>query len=570
MHTTYKTIPFAVLLVCAGSANAFTFQGDTVSGNFDSTISAGVGVRAGNPACSNVIGSFGGSATPTPASGAGAPAGCADAFSGFNDQGNLNYAKHDRFTTYLKGTHELFLKLPEDFKFLGRVNWLKDFSATHATGYLSGLGSTTSFPDQSRDQLNQKIRLLDFWASKDFTIGEEHARVRVGNQVLNWGESLFLPGGLNQTNSVDLMRLSQPGTQLKEAVLPAPMVNFTSGLSHGLSFETYVQQGWNRNYFPPVGSYWSTASVGDGADTYGIPTANTPKKSGQYGAALRYQMPDTPVNLGFYVMNYHDKSPVLSNSMTSASGYQYSYLEDRKMYGVSANFPLGNWAIGTELSYRPKDPVSLNPSAPGFGNNSLTSSLGVQTCLPNGNCYVEAKKYQLAVTGLLSLTPSDHGAFLNLLGADTATLLAEAVVVHYPGLQENYQGVPVAAGLWGWGYDTTARADATGAGTPRGVGTATSYGYNLDFSWVYDGTLIPGWQVIPEVYFFHAVKGRTPNAMATFMEGAKSANLIVNFVQNPATWQISVNYAKFWGGDTAFDQPLRDRSFFGATVSRNF
>ncbi|NMM27362.1 MAG: DUF1302 domain-containing protein [Glaciimonas sp.] len=570
MKYTYKAIPFAAFLVCSGAANAFTFQGETVSGNFDSTISAGVGVRAGNPACSHVIGSFAGSFAATPPSGAGAPAGCADAFSGYNDQGNLNYAKHDRFTTFLKGSHELLLNMPDDVKFLGRVNWLRDFSATHSTGFMSGLGSASSFPDQSRDQLRQKTRLLDFWVSKAFTIGEERAHVRVGNQVLNWGESLFLPGGLNQTNAVDIMRLSQPGTQLKEAVLPAPMVDFTSGLGHGLNLEAYVQQGWNRNYFPPVGSYWSTATVGDGADSFGTPTTSTPKRSGQYGAALRYQMQDMPVNLGFYMMNYHDKSPVLSASTTSSSGFQYSYLEDRKIYGVSANFPLGNWAIGTELSYRPRDPVALNASAPGFSNTSLTPIFGAQSCLPNGNCYVEAKKYQLAVTGLLSLTPGDYGPILNLLGANTATLLAEAVVVRYPGLQNQYQGVPVAAGLWGWGYDTTARADATGVGTPAGVGTATSYGYNFDFSWVYDGTVIPGWQVIPEVYFFHAVKGRTPNAMATFMEGAKSANFTVSFVKNPATWQFSVNYAKFWGGDTVFDQPLRDRSFFGATVSRNF
>ena len=42
-------------------------------------------------------------------------------------------------------------------------------------------------------------------------------------------------------------------------------------------------------------------------------------------------------------------------SATSGSGFAYHYLEDRKMLGVSANFPLGNWAIGTELSYRPHD-----------------------------------------------------------------------------------------------------------------------------------------------------------------------------------------------------------------------
>ena len=82
--------------------------------------------------------------------------------------------------------------------------------------------------------------------------------------------------------------------------------------------------------------------------------------------------------------------------------------------------------------------------------------------------------------------------------------------------------------------------------------------------------MIPGWHVIPEVYFFHAVKGRTPNATATFMEGAKMANFTVTFTQNPAKWQVALNFAKFWGGASVFDQPLRDRSFYGMTISRNF
>ena len=570
MKTRQKTICAAILLVCAGSPHAATFEVKGVQASLDSTISAGVGMRARDRACSHVIGSAGGSAAPAPPSGSSAAAGCADIFSGYNDQGNLNYDKSDRFTTYLKGTHELLLTFPDDLKFLARVSWLRDLAATHASGNLSGLGSAASFPDDSSKALRHKERLLDLWVSKSFPVGEERGRVRVGNQVLNWGESLFLPGGMNQTNSLDLLRLSQPGTQLKEAVLPAPMVDFSTGLGHGFSVEGYAQYGWNGHYFPPVGSYWSTASVGVGADAYGLPLEERPRKGGQYGVSLRYQPQGTALNLGLYAMNYHDKAPVLATSQSAPSGLAYRYLEDRKLVGVSASFPLGDWAIGTELSYRPRDAVALNASAPGFGASSLTPTLGIRSCLGDGNCFVESKKYQWAVTGLLSLTPSDYPAILKLLGADGATFLGEAVLIRYPGLRPQYGGVPVAAGAWGFGYATTAQADATGAGSPAGVGTATSYGYNFDFSWVYDGKLIPGWQVVPEVYFFHAVKGRTPNAMATFMQGAKSANFIVNFIQNPAKWQVSLNYARFWGGDTVFDQPLRDRGFFGATVSRNF
>ncbi|SFV14996.1 DUF1302 domain-containing protein [Pseudoduganella namucuonensis] len=570
MTTKMKAAALAAALLCASAAQGIEIKGETVSGNFDSTVSAGVGMRAGGPACGSVIGSFAGSATPAQPGGPGAPAGCADVFSSYNDQGNLNYARHDRFTTYLKGTHELLLNFPGDVKFLGRVSWLRDFAATDTTGIQSGSGGPAPFPPGARDDLRQKVRLLDFWVSKSFTVGEERVRVRAGNQVVNWGESLFLPGGMNQTNAVDLMRLAQPGTQLKEAVLPAPMVNVSTGLGNGLSIEAYAQQGWNGNYFPPVGSYWSIATVGKGADVADVPNAGEPRNGGQYGAALRYQPEGTSLNLGFYAINYHDKSPVVETSLASASGYAYRYLEDRKLLGVSANFPLGNWAIGTELSYRPRDPIALNGSAPGLAENSLTPVFGVRACLANGACHVEQKKFQLHVTGLLSLTPGDHGAILNLLGASTGTLLAEAVAIRYPDLQGRYQGVPVAAGGWGWGYESTAAADATGPGVPGAVGTRGSYGYNFDFSWVYDGTLIPGWQVVPEVYFFHAVKGRTPNMTATFMQGAKSANFIVGFIKNPASWQVSVNYARFWGGSTVFDQPLRDRGFFGATLSRNF
>jgi hypothetical protein len=54
------------------------------------------------------------------------------------------------------------------------------------------------------------------------------------------------------------------------------------------------------------------------------------------------------------------------------------------------------------------------------------------------------------------------------------------------------------------------------------------------------------------------------------MEGAKSVNLTVSFLQNPTTWQAAINYAAFFGGKRVFDQPYRDRNFVGITLSRNF
>lgn len=559
-----RRVALAAIAICCGAAQAFTFGSEDMRGNFDSTVTLGVGVRAKNPSCSLI----------------GDPAVCptADVFAwGSGDDGNLNYRKGDLFTTYVKGNHELLLKMRDDWKFLGRVSWLHDFKATDT--------ARTPLSSDAKSEIVNDVRVLDFWLGKSLQLGEQRANVRVGNQFLNWGESLFLPGGINSTNGVDIQRLSQPGTQLKEAFLPAPMISASSGLGNGLSVDAYYQWKWNRSKFPPVGGYWSVVDLYDkgrepiylGLDpaaaaalgeppspTIPFTTDNTPKDSGQWGLAMRWQPRGTSVGLGAYALNYHDKTP---NLQFVADGGQWTFREDRKLYGVSANFPLGNWAIGTELSYRPKDAIALSGCfVPGMEGDNIN---GVYP----GPCeqFIDGKRWQWHLTGLLSLTPGDHGGMLKLLGADTATLLAEAVVIRYPGLKSLVQrnapdGGAVsqfpAAGLWGWSND--------GGATIHGAGTKTSWGFNFDFSWVYDGTLIPGWQVIPEIYYFHAASGRTPNLVANFMEGARSANFIVTLVQNPAKWQFAVNYAKYWGGTASFDQPYGDRNFFGAYLSRHF
>lgn len=103
---------------------------------------------------------------------------------------------------------------------------------------------------------------------------------------------------------------------------------------------------------------------------------------------------------------------------------------------------------------------------------------------------------------------------------------------------------------------------------PKSRGDKTSSGINLDFSLTYDGTLLPGWQVTPGVFYARSLGGRTPNLSATFTEDASSMNLYLNFVRNPASWQISLNYAKFMGGETPYDQLYRDRDYVGIAISR--
>ena len=202
----------------------FTFETETLNGSFDSTITAGMGLRTESRGC-NLI-----NQGPT---GHNAPSGCLAQSSGVADQGDLNYDRGDMFTN-LKGTHELLLKMPEDITFMARGTWIRDFAATDTTGTLSfntpeSVGSN-GLSDDARDDLAFKARLLDLWVSKGFDVGGQRVRARLGNQVINWGESLFVAGGINNTNAYDYQALARPGVQLKEAVLPAPMLSVASGL----------------------------------------------------------------------------------------------------------------------------------------------------------------------------------------------------------------------------------------------------------------------------------------------------------------------------------------------------
>ncbi len=521
---------------------AETFNTTYFSGSFDSTISIGTGIRTSAPDAGLIN-----------AGNSGGPAGILSPASVMGDQGNLNYAKYDAFTTYLKGSHELLLKFPEDITAMARMSWLRDFTATQTTGWVSATtppGLDGNLTDDARKDLRFKARLLDLWVSKKFVFDEQTLRIRAGNQVISWGESLFIPGGINVTNAVDIMRLSQPGTQLKEAILPAPIISAAAGLGHGLNAEAYVQLGWNANYMPPTGSYWSVSNgLGAGHDAYGLQESRA-RNGGQWGASLRYQPSDTQLNLGVYAINYHDKSPSFTfNNPNGTLGWVYG--EDRRLYGVSANFPVGNWAVGSEFSYRPKDAVTLNSATTGCASQG-------------GNCWVDSARMQAAVTGLFSLAPDTASSVLGLLRADSGTLLLEAVMIRFPHLKNQYGDDLISAGAWGWGQEYSA------SGTPKAVGTRNSSGVNFDFSWVYDGTLIPGWQVVPEVYYFRALDGRTPNGAATFMKGAQSVNFTLSFIQNPANWQGAINYVRFTGGNTVFDQPYKDRSFIGLNISRNF
>ena len=602
---------FAGATLLTVPAEAIEYQLGDVHVSIDSTATWGFGMRVGSPSCAltgdSTQFSCGGNANTQQWSAA--------------DNGNLNYKAGQLFTDYLKGTTEILVKdQNEGITALARGSYLYDFAAAST--------DRTKLNDSAQEQIVYPGQLLDLWVAKQFQIGDQSWRARLGNQVINWGESLFLTGGIDATNAIDYQKSLIPGAQIKEYVLPAPMLSLAGSIAPGLNVEGYYQFAWNKTIYPPVGTYWSfTDSYGNGIrDPVTFSTSNfnaygsdpgslagsvgqrllsrngqtalnnalvageipgvvaapilldqNPPQEGQFGVSGHYKIPNSAIDVGLYFLNYHDKSPVATivaaPGASAGIAYQYGFRNNRQLYGISTNFPVGDWAIGGELSYRPRDAVTLGacftPGLPLDGNVNVNP-------VPSGRCplYKDEQKYELHLTALLQLSPSDYPRILHTLRAQTAFLSIEGVGTDYPGVNprgmfQTVNGVAVEQ-LPDAAYVNWLNNAGTAKATPEGVGTARSGGAIVDFNWTYDGSLISGWQVTPGITYFRSLFGDTPTFSANYLQNASSVNFYVLFNQNPATWQAGLNFTKYFGGTQPSEQFYSDRSLLGGFVSYNF
>jgi hypothetical protein len=599
----------------AGNVSAFPFEYERWTGALDSQLTAGLGIRLLNPNC-GLVGDT--------SSSCGTSANTSSWSAG--DNGNLNFKKGQLFTGYVKFTSELIAHDNQDgIDFLARATELYDPAA--------GATQRTELSQDAREQVVHNFRLLDLWVGKKFTVGDNAWRLRGGRQVLNWGESLYLYGGINATNAIDYQKSLIPGTQIKEFVLPAPMLSLAGQLGNGWNMEAYYQFGWNPNLYAPIGGYWSTADfLGNGyRDPFTFNTGNynatgldpaniahqppysvngrvpqglinqinsglldgtqgvaagilsdgRARNQGQFGISFHDKAPGSAVDYGLYFIRYHDKSPVFNvvgepySQVSGGIDYRADYLENRLLFGASTNFQVGQWAFGGELSFRPKDAVALSgcftPGAPLDANINF-NPLG--TAAAGGNCplYKDEHKWETHLTGQMQLQPSETPWLLNTLHADSGFITWELVGTYYQGVSD----------IMTQQVNGVTVAQAPQAGyivwlTSPGVngivepkGTSLSTGGLVDFNFTYDGTLLSGWQVTPGVTYFRAISGYTPNIAATYLKGAQSLNFYLLLNQNPAVWQAGLNYTTFFGGDEPSVMPYRDRDLIGAFVTYNF
>jgi hypothetical protein len=311
-------------------AHAFDFRlGESgVSGSLDTTISFGQAWRTESPDL-RLIGTANGGTGRSPNI----------------DDGNQNYLAGDTFSRALKITTELKLDFG-DFGGFARYAALYDHEVED--------GETRRYPIApfAKNLAGRYGRLLDAFVYGNFQLGEGlPLELRVGRQIVSWGESTFIQGGLTAVNPVDVSALRVPGAEIKEGFLPQSMVRATLGTSENTSLEGFVLFDWKRTEPEPVGTFFSSNDfvprggsrviLGFGAfsdlgvdfrplggplisDYQNATRADTidPSKSGQFGLAFRWFLPQlgSGTELGFYAMKYHSRLPMISGRTGTAVG----------------------------------------------------------------------------------------------------------------------------------------------------------------------------------------------------------------------------------------------------------
>ncbi len=295
----------------------------------------------------------------------------AGGYSTNGDAGNLNYNAGESFSKIFKGVHELDVHYQNVGIFV-RGMYFYDYAMMDedraSSNPLTGNVYDPCRDGEAKEQVCQDVRLLDAYVYGDFEIGEMPFSVRLGDQVISWGESTLISHGISEINAVDIARLRAPGAELKEAFIPVGSLWGSLGVTDNFNIEAFYQYAWEKTILPPPGSYFSTNDfAGDGgqynnvqlgfggnpdmnldylmASLNDIGTAvrkgqvtpeqagsmyaayasnitlrapgskaeNEPDDGGQYGLRLSWFIPalnDTEISL--YHVNYHSRRPIFS------------------------------------------------------------------------------------------------------------------------------------------------------------------------------------------------------------------------------------------------------------------
>jgi len=322
-----KTNQLAVLLayaVLATPCEAADFRAGQVEGLFDLTLAYGLGVRLDDVDKNLVAIANGG-----------------ESKNANKDDGDLNY-KDGIISNAVRLNADLTLAWQNLGAYVRGFAYY-DYENEHEDRDRTPLSS------DAKDILGKDADFLDYYLSASFSAGNIPLFFRLGDQVVNWGDSNFVRNGVDVINPFDLAALNQPAVPVRDLRIPQGMLWGAANVTENIAFEGYYQYEWEPARLPPVGSYFSTNDLlgGDGVnfsmlgaggfsdlgtnldtafglppgtlgfdrDFFRIPGAGTRDASdqGQFGLSVSLIPEDTnATNFTAYLLRYNSRLPLIS------------------------------------------------------------------------------------------------------------------------------------------------------------------------------------------------------------------------------------------------------------------
>ncbi|MBI1213501.1 MAG: DUF1302 family protein [Alphaproteobacteria bacterium] len=171
------------------------------------------------------------------------------------DDGKLNFDKGDLTGATLKATHD-FSATWRNYKVFARATGFYDFILSDPNA-----GARSTYNDKAIGRIGRNYQLLDAFVSADYSFADMPLNIRVGKQVINWGESTFLLNGNNVFSPIDVAAFRRPGSEIKEALLPVAAIEGSISLPYGVSLAGYYALDWEPFKLDPAGSPFSSADV---------------------------------------------------------------------------------------------------------------------------------------------------------------------------------------------------------------------------------------------------------------------------------------------------------------------
>lgn len=590
-----KFLPLlALAALTASPVHAFQFNQGDLRGSLDTTLSYGLIWRV-QERSSKLIGV------------ANAPFndGQGTARSVNTDDGNLNYGK-GIVSNAAKVTSELGL----DYR---RYGLFVRGTAFYDYENMKGDRGKAPLTEGAENLVGKRARLLDAFVKGEFDLGTMPAQVRLGEQVVSWGESTFIQNGINVINPVNVNAIRLPGSEVKEALIPEGMVWGSLSPSENSTFEGFYLYDWEETEIDPPGSYWSTNDfAGDGGSRVmlgfgSVPDTISPSSgavvgrsatrdasdSGQYGLAFRLFAPElNDTEFGLFFINHHSRLPIinartgtaaaaagvdpLSRTYAETASYFLSYPEDIKLYGLSFNTLLRQTGIALqgEFSYRDGAPLQVDDI------ELLFAALSAQDNLSPGNTGAAG----LARFGQMGLAPFDSD-LPGFIKRDVMQVQATATKLFGPTFWANQFVMVGEVGVThvrDMPSKDVLRLDGSGtpiSGNARLVAAhfneiepysafadATSWGYRLVGRLDYNNA-VGAVTLSPRVAWSHDVNGNSPGPGGNFIEGRKAITLGLGAdYQN--RWGADLSYTNFFGAGRY--NLINDRDVIAANIKYSF